>query len=102
MKTSKKLRRRRAQLGLTQSQVAAKAEMSTVQYNGYENARHEPSEATMVRLAKALKCKPDDLWDDAYADDGQTVDELKDALRKKAAEELGVSHSRLRVRIELV
>lgn len=102
MKTSEKLRRRRAQLRLTQSQVAARAEMSTVQYNGYENARHEPSEATMVRVARALKCKPDDLWDDDYVEDGQTLDELKDALRKKAAQELGVSHSRLKVRIELV
>ena len=102
MKTSEKLRRRRGQLGLTQAQVAAKAEMSNVQYNGYENARHEPSEATMARLAKALKCKPNELWDDDYVEDEQTLDELKDALRKKAAQELGVSTARVRVRIELV
>ncbi|MEA3015454.1 MAG: helix-turn-helix protein [Sphingomonadales bacterium] len=102
MKTSQKLRRRRGQLGLTQSQVAAKAEMSTVQYNGYENARHEPSETTMTRLAKALKCRPDDLWDDDYVEDGQTLEDLKDALRKKAAQDLGLSPARLRVRIELV
>ncbi|MEA2999448.1 MAG: helix-turn-helix protein [Sphingomonadales bacterium] len=102
MKTSEKLRRQRTKLALTQAQVATKAGMSVVQYNGYENARHEPNETTMARLAKALKANPADLWDDAYVDDDQTLEELKDALRKRAAQELGVSPTRLRVRIELV
>ena len=101
MKTSEKLRRRRGELGLTQYQVAEKAEMSVVQYNGYENDRHEPSEATMVRLAKALKAKADDLWDDAYTEE-ETVTSLKEALRKKVAEALGIDVKGVRVRVDLM
>lgn len=101
MKTSEKLRRRRAELGLTQAAVAHKAGMSTVQYNGYENERHEPSEATMARVAKALKANPDDLWDDEYSEE-QSVADLKDALRKKIAEGLGINANSVRVLIELM
>jgi transcriptional regulator with XRE-family HTH domain len=102
MKTSEKLRRQRNKLGLTQAQIAKRARMSVVQYNGYENARHEPTETTMNRLAKALNSTPSELWDDSYVDDEQTLEELKDAVRQKAAQEYGISAGRLRVRIELV
>ena len=101
MNTAEKLRRRRKELGLTQAAVADKASMSTVQYNGYENERHEPSEATMARIAKALKADPGDLWDDEYNEE-QSLSELKDALRKKVAEDLGVSANSVRVLIELM
>lgn len=101
MKTSEKLRKRRTELGLTQRAVADKASMSTVQYNGYENERHEPSETTMARLAKALKANADDLWDDEYSEE-QSVSDLKEALRKKVAEGLGMNASDVRVLIELV
>jgi len=100
VKTAEKLRRRRVELGLTQAVVAGKAGMSTVQYNGYEKERHEPSAVTMERLAKALKARPEELWDDEYSDE-KSVIELKDALRKKVAEQLGVSARGVRVLIEL-
>lgn len=101
MKTSEKLRKRRTELGLTQRAVANKAGMSTVQYNGYENERHEPNETTMARLAKALRANADDLWDDAYNEE-QSISDLKEALRKKVAEGLGMNASGVRVLIELV
>jgi transcriptional regulator with XRE-family HTH domain len=100
MKTSEKLRQRRTDLKLSQAAVAQAAGMSTVQYNGYENERHEPSEATMTRLAKALKAKPDDLWYDAV-EDPETVAGLKEALRKRAAADMGVKVSEVRILIEV-
>jgi transcriptional regulator with XRE-family HTH domain len=98
--TADKLRARRNAIGKTQAEIAALAGMSTVQYNGYENERHEPSESTMQRLAKALKSRPADLWYDAV-EDPETVAGLKDALQKRAAADLGVKVSEIRILIEL-
>jgi transcriptional regulator with XRE-family HTH domain len=96
MKTFEKLRERRSQLGLTQWQVAMSAKMSTVQYNGYENERHVPSEATLERLAKALKTSALDLRDDDAPADLSAA-ELKEAFRRKLAEELRVSPNSIEI-----
>jgi transcriptional regulator with XRE-family HTH domain len=98
--TADKLRAQRTKINKTQAQIASEAGMSTVQYNGYENGRHEPSESTMNRLAKALKAKPDDLWYDAV-EDPDTAAGLKAALQKRVAEDMGVKVSEIRVLIEL-
>jgi transcriptional regulator with XRE-family HTH domain len=98
--TAEKLRTQRTKIGMTQAQVASAAGMSTVQYNGYENGRHEPSETTMDRLAKALKAKAGDLWYDAV-EDPDTAAGLKAALQKRVAEDMGVKVSEVRVLIEL-
>ncbi len=98
--TADKLRAQRTKIGKTQAEIASAANMSTVQYNGYENGRHEPSETTMARLAKALKAKSDDLWYDAE-EDPETVAGLMRALQERAAEDLGVKVSQVRVLIEL-
>jgi len=98
--TAEKLRNRRTTIGKTQAEIARLADMSTVQYNGYENGRHEPSETTMQRLAKALKAKPEDLWYDAV-EDPDTAAGLKAALQKRVASDLGVKVSEVRVLIEL-
>jgi transcriptional regulator with XRE-family HTH domain len=98
--TAEKLRAHRAKVGMTQAQVASAANMSTVQYNGYENGRHEPSDSTMDRIAKALKAKADDLWYDAV-EDPDTAAGLKAALQKRVAEDMGVKVSEVRVLIEL-
>lgn len=98
--TAEKLRAQRLKVGMTQTQVASAANMSTVQYNGYENGRHEPSQTTMDRLAKALKAKADDLWFDAVGDP-ETAAGLKAALQKRVAEDMGVKVSDVRVLIEL-
>jgi transcriptional regulator with XRE-family HTH domain len=101
MNTAEKLRARRSALSKTQAEVARLAGMSTVQYNGYENGRHEPSSTTMERLAKALKAKPEDLWYDAV-EDPETTAGLKEALRKRVATDLGVKASEIRILIELI
>lgn len=98
--TADKLRAQRTKIGKTQAEIATAAQMSTVQYNGYENGRHEPSEATMKRIAKALKSSPDDLWYDAV-EDPETVPGLKAALQKRAAADMGVKVDAIRVLIEL-
>jgi transcriptional regulator with XRE-family HTH domain len=98
--TAEKLRARRIALRKTQSDIASAAGMSTVQYNGYENERHEPSEATMVRLAKALKAKPDELWEDAE-DRLDTSPGLLAALKEKIAEDLGIKSSRISISVNI-
>ena len=98
--TADKLRAQRVKIGKTQAQVASDAGMSTVQYNGYENERHEPNETTMVRLAKALKATAEDLWCDAV-EDPETAAGLKAALQKRVANDMGVKVSEVRVLIEL-
>lgn len=98
--TAEKLRAQRRKIGMTQAQVANAAGMSTVQYNGYENGRHQPSEPTMDRLAKALKAKVADLCLDAV-DDQETAAGLKAALQKRVAQDMGVQVSEVRVLIEL-
>jgi transcriptional regulator with XRE-family HTH domain len=64
--------------------------MSTVQYNGYENQRHVPTEGTLARLARALETPAPELRADGQAIE-QSASELKDAFRQKLAQELGVS-----------
>jgi transcriptional regulator with XRE-family HTH domain len=98
--TAEKLRKQRTTIGKTQAEIAQLAGMSNVQYNGYENGRHVPSETTMQRLAKALKAKPEDLRYDAV-EDPDTAAGLKAALQKRVAQDMGVKVSEVRVLIEL-
>lgn len=98
--TAEKLRQRRADLGKTQADVAQAADMSTVQYNGYENERHEPSEQTMKRLAKALKIKAEALWGDPE-DYPDTVPGMIAILRERIAEELELKVSQVSVSINV-
>lgn len=98
--TAEKLRTRRTALGKTQAEIARAADMSTVQYNGYENSRHEPSDDTMARLAKALKSKPADLWQDAE-DDPDTIPGLIAALKRKFADENGFKANQISISIQV-
>jgi transcriptional regulator with XRE-family HTH domain len=89
MSIAQKLRHRRHQLSLTQAEVAARADMSVVQYNGYENDRHEPSDTTLARLARALQTSATELRDGGGGAQ-QSAAELKEAFRRKFAQEHGV------------
>lgn len=102
MSTAAKLRERRTSLGLTQESVAHRADMSTVQYNGYERGRHEPSPSTMARLARALNTAADKLWGDKeISEDVGTIESLRDALRRRVAKETNWNPDRVRVTIRL-
>jgi transcriptional regulator with XRE-family HTH domain len=70
--------------------------MGTVQYSGYERARHVPSDSTFERLAKALETTVDDLRSD---DDPRemTAVELKEAFRHKLAEELRINPNSIEI-----
>lgn len=98
--TAEKLRQRRAELGKTQSEVAQSAGMSTVQYNGYENERHEPSELTMKRLAKALRIKAETLWGDPE-DYPDSIPGMIAILRERIAEELELKVSQVSISINV-
>jgi transcriptional regulator with XRE-family HTH domain len=97
MDTGDKLRKRRTDLGLTQAGVAAKVAMSVVQYNGYENGRHEPSEKTMARIAKALKSAAEDLYGDAEVLEENSVEALIKALTVRLADNNDVSEEKVKV-----
>src|SRR4051794_16098111 len=96
MNTAEKLRERRHELGLTQREVALTAGMSTVQYNGYERERHLPSEPTFERLAEALETSVDHLRGDDDPRD-RSATELKEAFRRKLAEELRINPNSIEI-----
>lgn len=60
-KIAKRLRERRAALGLSQEAVAKRAGMHANYYCNLENGRRQPTSKTILRLVKALGCTPNDL-----------------------------------------
>lgn len=74
--------------------------MSTVQYNGYENERHEPSDATMKRLAKALRIKAESLWGDPE-DYPDSIPGMIAELRERIAEELELKVGQVSISINV-
>jgi transcriptional regulator with XRE-family HTH domain len=55
------VRRLRVQAGLTQGQLAERAEMADATVSRVERGRLEPSSALLAKLAQALKVRADDL-----------------------------------------
>jgi len=58
-----RLRKIRKKRGMTQEQLALKADISRVYLAQIERQRQDPSLSVVVRLAKALKVKVGDLVD---------------------------------------
>lgn len=61
---AKKVRFRRYELGLTQEQLAEKADFHVNYIGGIERAERNASIESIVTLAKALKISPKDLMPD--------------------------------------
>lgn len=59
---AKKLRTIRRDLDLTQSEVAEKADMSTVYYSRIERGEVKPSIEMYERIAKSLKVRSSDIF----------------------------------------
>lgn len=100
METWEKIRRRRSELGLTQRAAADAMGMNPVQYNGYENGRHEPSDENMALIANVLKISPDELWGDAFGTNdsepfGLTIAQAKRGLAKT----FGVTEDQVQITI---
>jgi transcriptional regulator with XRE-family HTH domain len=55
------LRKSRLAAGLTQEELAAKANLSREYINYLERGKREPTVAVFVRLCKAMKVHPPDL-----------------------------------------
>jgi transcriptional regulator with XRE-family HTH domain len=70
--------------------------MSTVQYSGYERARHVPSDSTLERLAGALETTADDLRGDDNPRE-MTAVELREAFRQKLAQELRINPNSIEI-----
>jgi transcriptional regulator with XRE-family HTH domain len=58
------LRRRRAELGLSQEAVASEATMDQSQYSRIERGEVDPSIRTLTRIARALESTPSELLRD--------------------------------------
>jgi transcriptional regulator with XRE-family HTH domain len=101
METSEKLREKRLSLSLTQSGVANKAKMSTVQYNGYETGRHEPSEKTMVRIARALGVNPDMLWGSTDEPTEGSIERKLVDLKQEIATSWGIDVKSVKISINI-
>lgn len=56
-----KIRARRREIGLTQEQLAVKAELHVNYVGGIERGQRNPTLESIVRLARALKISPKDL-----------------------------------------
>lgn len=59
---SNKLKEKRAIIGLTQVQVAKKADITERDYRRYECSDRKPNVLTAIRIAKALGTTVEELW----------------------------------------
>ena len=58
-----KLKKARKQIpGLTQEQIAKKANISTMSYQRYESGLRRPNVATAKRIAEAVNSKVEDIF----------------------------------------
>jgi transcriptional regulator with XRE-family HTH domain len=55
------LRKRAAQLGISNAEVARRAGLSERRYGNYVSGRREPDLSTLVKIAKVLTTTPNDL-----------------------------------------
>jgi transcriptional regulator with XRE-family HTH domain len=58
---AQELRKARLAAGLTQEQLAAKAEVSREYVNYIERGKRQPTVAIFIRLCKAMRIHPPDL-----------------------------------------
>ncbi|MFZ5722661.1 MAG: helix-turn-helix domain-containing protein [Pseudomonadota bacterium] len=66
---------RRAELGITQEELADKGELARSFVSGMERGEKAPTVNTVWKLTKALDCKPSELW--------LTVERLMESQPKK-------------------
>lgn len=69
MTLAKKIKKVREAKGMTQKQVAALMGISQQAYGQYESGTREPKPETIKKIAKALECKPYDLYPDDLKED---------------------------------
>jgi transcriptional regulator with XRE-family HTH domain len=77
---SKNLRRRAEELGISNAEVARRADLTERRYGNYVSGRREPDLATLVRIAHVLETTPD-----ALLGFGAVGKSRGDALRDKVA-----------------
>ena len=58
---AKNLRVKRAELDMTQAELAEKSGVNIATINSYENSGYMPGADKLVALAEALGCTPNDL-----------------------------------------
>ena len=68
-----RIRRERLQRGWNQTQLAARANMSTTEVSRIETGRAIPHPNQVLRLARALKIPPDELLEPVAQMDGEVA-----------------------------
>lgn len=76
------LRAAREREGLTQAQVAAKAEIAERAYQNYEYDKREPSARTAIRIARALNSTVEVLFGAATPDKASESEVSQSESRK--------------------
>ena len=87
-----KVRDARIELGLTQTQLGEAAGVSLRTILAYEKGEKKPRQATMLKLAKALKVSVKFLSDDACEDPMEDIE--KDGYIEEAREKYGAKGGR--------
>lgn len=83
---SKNLKKRAAELGISNAEAARRAGLTERRYGNYVSGRREPDLATLVRIAKVLETTPNALLG---LDGAARVAGKSDALRDKIASAAG-------------
>lgn len=63
MKLKPRIKERRMEAHMTQTELARKISMSVSQLSQIENGHNYPLPETLWRIAKGIGCKVDDLYD---------------------------------------
>ncbi len=111
MDFKERLRARRAELGLTQEQVAAAAGMNVTQYNGYERGRSAASPVTLPRIARALETTQEALLGQVASVTAarrgsesrrEALQRLKAAFQDQVAAELELAPADIAIQIKIL
>lgn len=87
----KRIKQRREQMGLTQEELANKANISRSALANYESGVREPRGAILVRLAEALETSSDYLL--GHTSDSRPIEEI--AEEAKHSPEIQAAHRRI-------
>ena len=82
----KRLRHRRNQMGMTQSDLAERLDLSYQQLQKYETAGNRVSAGRLWQIAKILEVEPSYFFEDV--EDSTEYEEPKDDARRRAAQEV--------------
>lgn len=103
MSIGKRMKDARISKGMTQQDVADRAGIGVVQYNGYERGRHLPSPRSVDKVAKALGLTAAQLNQPSNKAiiPAETFEDIENKLKTMVSSKLGISQNRVDVTITI-